>query len=161
MTKQEERLAAKYPETDTFLWHNENPKGHITGDCLFRAAAGATGLKWTEVVDAVCERMKKDARDADFSMAKWLEGSGWTRHKQPRRDDGSKYTGEQWCKWLSVNYPNGELGSIIANIGGHHIVCIKPTNHGDGMNCRYKVLDIWNSTGKCIGIWWAKGANHE
>lgn len=31
------------PETSTFHFHNENPKGRRTGDCVIRAIARATG----------------------------------------------------------------------------------------------------------------------
>ena len=37
-------------------------------------------------------------------------------------------------------------GVCVANLGGNHTVCIK-----DG-----KVLDIWDSSGGCIGNYWIK-----
>ena len=156
-TKQEQRLMRRYPETDTFLWHNVNPKGHITDDCLMRAIAGASGMSWYDVFDGLRAVMRATARVDKTALRKYLTQEGWTIRKQPRKDDGTKYTGAQFCKWLSINYPNGELGNIIADIGGHHIVCIMPTEHGDGIKCRYKVIDTWNSTGRCIGSWWTHG----
>ena len=43
--------------------------------------------------------------------------------------------------------------SFIANIGGHHMVCIKETCGLDGL---HKVHDIWNSTDGCIGNYWTR-----
>jgi hypothetical protein len=85
-----------------------------------------------------------------------LEKKGFIKQNQPRKSNNTKYTGKEFCNWLSINYPNGEIGNIVANIGGHHIVCIKPTYHGDGFNCRYKILDTWNSSDGCIGNYWIK-----
>ena len=48
MTRQQ-----KYPETKSFHWHNENPKGRITGDCRIRAIATATGMEYNNVVLAL------------------------------------------------------------------------------------------------------------
>ena len=58
--------------------------------------------------------------------------------KQPRKSDNTKYIGKEFCKMFK--------GTCVANIGGHHIVCIK-----DG-----KVHDIWDSTDGCIGNYWIK-----
>lgn len=44
--------------------------------------------------------------------------------------------------------------SFIANIGGHHMVCIKETG---GLHGSHKVHDTWNSTDGCIGNYWTKG----
>ena len=148
----------KYPETDTFLYYNANPKNRITGDCWLRAIS--TGLE--EDYNEVLMEMVQVHIDTGYEMScdkavdRYLESKGWVKHKQPRKDDNTKYTGSEWCKWLSVNFPKGETGNIICNIGGHHMVAIKPTNHGDGINSRYKVLDIWDSTYRCIGNYWTK-----
>ena len=157
-TKQEQRLMGRYPETDTFLWHNENPKGHISDDCVIRAIAGASGKDWYEVFDELNAVRRATARVDKTAIKKYLAQEGWSIRKQPRKSNGTKYTGAEFCKWLSVNYPSGELGRIIADIGGHHIVCICPVEHGRGSNCPYKVFDTWDSTGGCIGMWWTKGA---
>ena len=74
---------------------------------------------------------------------KYLESIGWIKCNQPRKLDNTKYTGSEYCKkLLEMN----ASGSILANIGGHHIVCIK--------DC--KVWDTWNSTYGCIGNYWVK-----
>jgi hypothetical protein len=80
----------------------------------------------------------------------YLKDKGWRKCSQPRKSDGTKFTGEEWCKEL--NHSIWFVGkSIVANIGGHHTVCIKEV---DG---KFKVLDHWNSTNGCIGNYWIKG----
>lgn len=155
-TKQEERLMRKYPETSTFMWHNENPKGHITGDCTIRALATGLGITWDAALDGLRQIEKRYALCDIKAIEKYLASMGWVKHKQPRHSDGTKYTGGQFAKWLSINHGDGRLGPVICTVA-NHMFCIKPTYHGDGTNCKYKVLDIWDSTGKCIGNYWTKG----
>ena len=145
-------------ETETFMFHNENPKGHRTGDCVIRAIAAAEGKTWDEVFTSLCElalKYKEMPNDKKV-YSRYLEAQGWKKYKQPRKDDNTKYTGSQWCIKMSVVNPDGAAGNVIAHIGGHHIVCIKPTNHGDGINCRYKICDTWDSSRGCIGNYWIK-----
>ena len=155
LTKQEERLRLKYPETETFLWHNENPKGHITGDCTVRAIAGATEQSWCAVLDGL-HATYRDTSDMDMkAVNKYLESCGWLKHKQPRHSNGKKFTGAELARWFSANFPDGEAGNVICSVA-NHMMCLKPTFHGDGINCRYKVIDIWNSSGKTIGNYWLR-----
>ena len=37
-------------ETATFHFHNENPKGRRTGDCVIRAIARASGDSWDDTL---------------------------------------------------------------------------------------------------------------
>lgn len=149
----------KYPETRSFMYFNANPKNRITGDCWLRAVCTGLGEDYNQVLREMVEVHLETGYELsdDKAVDRYLKSKLWTKQKQPRKDDNTKYTGKEFCDWLSVNYPKGEIGNVICNIGGHHMVAIKPTNHGDGINCRYKVLDIWNSTGGCIGNWWIKG----
>lgn len=145
----------KYPETSTFHYHNANPKGRITGDCTFRAISTATGNTWTYVVMDMAEYscLTGYAINDKKGIERYLKTEGWTKHPQPRKANGTKYTGKEFCNLL-----DGEIGgmgkSVIADIGGHHIVCIK--EHDDGRTIRFKVHDIWDSTDKCIGNYWTK-----
>ena len=142
----------KYPTTDTFVYHNENPKNRITGDCTFRAIATATGKSWEEVVMEMAELSCKTgyAINDKKGIERYLDTIGWIKEKQPRRTDGKKYTGKEFCRWLNVWC---KADAVIANLGGHHIVCIKRDVDGD-----YKVHDIANCTSKCIGNYWVKEA---
>lgn len=146
-------------ETNTFHFHNENPKGKRTGDCTLRAIAAATGKSWDEVLDGVCEiahKFKLMPGD-DKCYGRYLESLGWVKNKQPRKWDNTKYTGAEWCEEITEDYERGFsratifADNVIAHIGGHHIVCIK-LDEDD----KFKVFDTWNSTGGCIGVYWTK-----
>lgn len=152
----------KYPETGTFHFYNANPKNRITGDCRIRALAAATGLDYNLIVMALAVIQIETGYDqcANQGISILMERLGWTKHKQPRKPDGSKYTGAEFCKvqqrylqdeWTHGNeWADGIIISprIFCNIGGHHEVAII-----DG-----KVWDIWNSTDGCIGNYWTKEA---
>ena len=148
----------KYPETSTFMYYNANPKNRITGDCWLRAICSGLEEDYNEVLKEMVQVQIETGYElsCDKAVDKYLASKGWIKHKQPRKDDNTKYTGSEWCEHLSINDKKGKIGNIICNIGGHHMAVIKPTNHGDGINCRYKVLDIWNSSYKCIGNYWTK-----
>lgn len=147
------RRQEKYPETRTFHYYNANPKNRITGDCVFRAFALAMEQDYNTTVMEMAELMCKTgyAMNDSKGEAKYLELKGWVKYPQPRKADGTKYTGEEWCKYLQEDIKwgvNGELSKrVIAHIGGHHMVAII-----DG-----KVNDIWDSTDGCIGNYWVKG----
>lgn len=146
----------KYPETSSFIYFNANPKNRITGDCTFRAIS----LALNEDYNSTIMNMAKVACETGYAINdhkgidRYMKKKGWIKRSQPRKCNNLKYTGKQFCAYLSSNYPNGELGNIVANIGSHHIVCIKPTDHGDGINCRYKIHDTWDSSDGCIGNWY-------
>lgn len=148
----------KYPETASFIYYNANPKNRITGDCWLRAICTGLDQDYNETLLEMVKVQLETGYEMSCGKAveKYLENKGWIKHKQPRDWDNKKLTGGQFCKWLSINYPDGEIGNIICNIGGHHMVAIKATFSGDGFNCRYKVHDIWDSTGKCVGNYWTK-----
>lgn len=136
----------KYPETDSFVYENVNPSNRIAGDCVVRAIANAEGKSWDEVFDALCVLSRKyhEMPNDKRVYGRYLAEHGWTRCKQPRKPDGGKYTGAEFvCDF-------GFQSNVIAHIGGHHMVCIKPKGG------KYKVHDIWDSTGGCIGIFWIK-----
>lgn len=130
----------KYPNTSTFVNYNANPKGRITGDCTFRAIATALEQTWEETVMEMAELSCKTgyAINDNKGIAKYMELKGWKKMKQPRKKNNTKYTGNEFCKMFK--------GTCVANIGGHHIVCIK----------NGKVYDTWDSTEGCIGNYWVK-----
>ena len=137
MTRQE-----KYPETSTFHYYNANPKNRITTDCVVRAITTALQQDYNKIVMELAEmQCKTGYDDGDVKLYdKYLQSKGWTKHKQPRKPDGTKYTGKEFCK-RARRYER-----YIANIGGHHVVAI----------VNGKVNDIWDSTEGCIGNYWTK-----
>ena len=139
----------KYKDTATFHFHNQNPKNRFTCDCVKRAISFATGIPYNEVVMALADYQCQTGLDESEKRLyeRYLKALGWVKHPQPRKDDGTKYTGAQFCKHLKTLNP----GKIIAHIGGHHIVAISP------IEGRYKVCDTWDSTKGCIGNYWTKG----
>lgn len=134
----------KYPETKTFHYYNANPKNRITGDCVVRAICTALKKPYEEVYRELLESCLKSGYSiaSKENYSKYLELQGWVKQKQPRKSDGTKYTGKEFCKKLA-----NKNQTYIAHIGGHHIVAIV-----DG-----KVNDIWDSTDGCIGNYWTNG----
>ena len=143
MTRQE-----KYRDTTTFKFYNANPKGRITGDCVIRAISTATGKNYWQVLDDLYVLNKATGYILNEKQCydKYLEMTGWKKQKQPRKSNNTKYTGEEFCRFIQERLAAGDkrYQSIIAHVGGHHIVAI--------INGR--IHDIWNSTGGCIGNYW-------
>lgn len=151
----------KYPDTPTFHYHNANPKNRITGDCRIRAISVACEIPYNQVVMDLARIQCETGYDqtANQGISILMKEYGWTKHPQPRKPDGTKYTGKQFCeiiqKWLDdkevhgMEWYDGIIISprIFCNIGGRHEVAII-----DG-----RVWDHWNSTGGCIGNYWTKG----
>lgn len=154
----EEKRRAKHPNTSTFFYHNANPKRKITTDCVIRALSVGMEKPYNDVVMEMAQFQCETGFDMSSTegIDRYLKKNGWTRCKQPKKEDGTKYTGKEFC--LKVQHPlrieelnlcggkDYNWHNIIADLGGHHIVAII-----DGM-----VYDIWNSTGGCIGIVWVK-----
>ena len=144
----------KYQDTSTFHFFNANPKGRITGDCTFRAVSTALGQSWEETVMDMARFSCKTGYSINDKkgIERYLASKGWIRMPQPKKTDNTKYTGKEFCREISSNVLY--LGkSVIADIGGHHIVCIKEM---DGLHGTHKVWDTWDSTDKCIGNYWVK-----
>lgn len=148
MTRQQ-----KYPETSTFHYHNENPHNRITTDCVIRAISTATEIPYNQVVMEMAElQCKTGYDDGDTKLYDlYLKSKGWHKCKQPRKADGTKYTGKEFCEMADKRFDLLDR-SIIANIGGGHVVCIKANTFQEG----HKVYDIWNCTHKTIGNYWIK-----
>ena len=142
----------KYPNTRTFRFHNANPKNRITGDCVTRALCTALEIPYNQCVMEQAEVQCKTGYDNATAQGidYYLKTYGWVKHPQPRKPDGTKYTGKEWCERLQEDIvwaTNGKsLKRIVANIGGHHTVAII-----DG-----KVFDHWDCTDGCIGNYWVK-----
>ena len=134
------RRASKYPDTDTFTYHNANPKNRITGDCVYRAIAKALDIDWKEVVlelaKLACETGQSPASDKNFGL--FLERHGFTKCKQPKQPSGKKFTGAEFVRCHNE--------TIVMNIGSHHVSCAVGG----------KIHDIWDCSHKCVGVYWIK-----
>ena len=132
----------RFPDTPTFHWYNANPHNKLSDDCVVRAICTALSQSWEQTVRELTEIGIKYGYMCDDVKCyeKYLAQKGWIKHKQPKKADGTKYTGKEFCMNCSTNK------NYIAHIGGHHIVAI----------IEGQVWDIWNSTGGCIGNYWTK-----
>lgn len=140
----------KYPDTEFFHYFNANPKKRITGDCTFRAIATAMEKPWEDVVMEMAEMSCRTgyAINDKKGIERYLAEQGWVKHKQPKWNGTLKFTGDMFCLNIQdgAEFEHLQGKNIIANIGGHHITCIKNA----------KIHDIWDCTGKCIGNYWTK-----
>ena len=117
-----------------------------------RAIARATGIDYNEVVMELARLQVTTGYAEPYD--KYLASLGWVKMRQPRKEDNTKYTGEEFCeiqqrcldRGINLGYEFIISDRIIAHIGGNHIVAIM-----DGV-----VNDIWDSTDGCIGNYWVK-----
>lgn len=155
--KTNERLKKKYPDTDTFHFHNANPKGKITPDCSIRAISTVLQQSWEQTLREMTELSIKTGYfiNENKCINKYMQSKGFVLCKQPRKDDNTKYTGTEFCRTLmhpiysedlKLTTKVFEINRILANIGGHHIVAIMSG----------QVWDTWNSTNGTIGKVWVK-----
>ena len=147
MTTKELNRKKKYPDTTTFHWHNANPHGVITGDCVTRAISVALDIDYNiAVMMGAIAQIKTGYDNATAQGIDYIVGEcGWVKMKQPRKSNNRKYTGKEFCRAIKKGvFPELQGKRIIANIGGHHTVAIV-----DG-----KVWDTWDSTDGCIGNYW-------
>lgn len=139
----------KYPDTYTFHYFNANPKNRITGDCSFRAIATGLNQDYNKTVMEMAEMMCKTGYALNDAKGeeRYLESKGWIKMPQPRKADNTKYTGEEFCRWLDKN--DNRNKRIICHIGGNHTVCIVKED-------LFRIWDTWNSSNGCIGNYWVK-----
>lgn len=152
---QEQRRRQKYPDTYYFHYHNANPKGRVTTDCVIRAISVVLEKPYEDVLMEMAHLQCKTGYDMSENTCidKYMTLNGWTRVKQPRKDDNTKFTGKEFCYALThpiyradLRFPDLEVNRVLAHIGGHHIVAI----------VEGQIWDIWNSAGGCIGQCWVK-----
>ena len=127
-------------DTETFKYYNANPNNNHVADCVVRAISTALNQSWEQTYSELCMLGLEmySMPNSKEVYTKYIESKGWKRCKQPRKFDNTKYTGKEFTKVIK--------GTVLAHIGGHHIVCIKGG----------KVLDTWDSTNGCIGNYWIK-----
>ena len=141
LTKREERIRAKYPETETFKWHNVNFKGKITGDCVVRAIALASGIDWKTEIMREANFDINTGYIARSDVAKYLEYiGGWEKHKMPKHEDGTRYTVRELAEELK-----NEPCPVIVSVA-NHLTCV----------VNGQIRDLWDCGYKCVGNYWTK-----
>lgn len=127
-------------DTEAFHFHNENPKGQRSSDCVIRAIARATGKTWLAVYDGLSKlaRQNYTVLNDPKLYPKYLEQLGWVKHKQPRKLDNTKYTGAEFAKIVGRD--------CVVSIGSHHLSCIVGG----------KVNDTWDCSDRCVGNYWTE-----
>lgn len=142
MTRQE-----KYPETMAFHFYNANPKNRFGSDCVIRAICTALQQSWEQTVKELTEISLKTGYvlNDPHCFKRYLKEKGWVMNKQPRKSDGTKFTGYEFCAVLQ-DCDYAPFMNIVANIGGNHTVAI----------VNGKVNDTWDSTDGCIGNFWTQ-----
>jgi hypothetical protein len=156
MTMNEKRQK-KYPDTDYFHFYNANPKGKMTTDCVVRAITTALNQPYDQTLREMVDMTIKTGYmlNENKGIDTYMKSKGWTKCKQPKKDDGTKYTGKEFCRTLihpiyseelQLTNKSFEMNRVLANIGGHHIVAIMSG----------QIWDTWNSADGSIGIVWVK-----
>ena len=150
-----EKRRLKYPDTKVFHYHNANPKNKVTTDCVIRAICTALEESYEKVtMELASYQCKTGLHMADPKCyGKYMESKGWVRVKQPKKYDGRKYTGAEFCNILfhpiyseELGLPDCNMQRILANIGTHHAVAIMGG----------QIWDIWDSSDGAIGQVWVK-----
>lgn len=127
-----------------FYERNRNPKHHRTGDCTTRALAGALGVSWEE---ALTEQYHKAiAFKLDYTDKKVIDAvlaaHGFTKMKQPRKANGTKYT-------------VAELDKLTTKAERDRGVYVRVANHDTVVIGDY-IEDTWDCGCKTIGNYWIK-----
>ena len=140
-----------------FKYRNANPEDKRTGDCIMRAVSAATDISWEDAVRGLC-RIAIDKHIAPQDPAaerELLKRLGFEKLKQPKKANGKKLTGREFCAWLDTQVLLGTVPAnarIVANIGAHHVVAVLRDSSG-----HFRVNDTWDCSTRCVGSWWMRG----
>lgn len=128
-----------------FQYVNVNPKGRKTGDCSTRALVGVLGITYEQALKMQCQEAIKSCYGITDKQVieRVLKKFGFVKMKQPRKEDGKKYTVGELDEILTKKQL--EEG-VLVTVARHH-TCIKN-------GC---VQDIWDCRGKTVGNYYVKG----
>lgn len=115
---------------------NVNPKNRRTGDCSTRALVGVLGITYEEALRLQCEESLRSFYDPTSKqvMEKILNKFGYVKMKQPRKQDGRKYTVAELDEIIPANIRNK---GVLVTVVNHH-TCIIGMCVQDIWDCRYK-----------------------
>ena len=134
------RRQEKYPDTNIFKYHNQNPHNKITGDCVVRAISFALDIPYNDVVMEIAKFQCKTGYQVNYHR----EGAflkkvyGIEQCKQLKHYDNTKYTLKEFIE----EKPKGVYLVLLP----HHMTVIK-----NGVN--YDIWDCTKSTRK-TGVYW-------
>lgn len=123
---------------------NVNPKHRKTGDCSTRALVGTLGISYEEALKYQYEEAVKSCYGITGKqvMEGVLKRFGYVKMKQPRKDNGKKYTVGEMDKILS---PMEMYEGVLVTVANHHTCIIKGN-----------VLDIWDCRDMSVGNYYVK-----
>ena len=101
-----------------YIYYNPNPNNKLVGDCVIRAIAKATGKRWDEVYDEVCE-VGKTVKDMPSSNSVWgtyLKHQGFKRHIIPNYCPDC-YSVKDFCR-------DNPQGIFILGLDGHVVTAM-------------------------------------
>ena len=126
----------------SYQLRNENPKNRKTADCTIRALTTATGKPYLEVYKELFEISVKTGYMINTKQVeeRFLEAHGFTKYKQPRKYDNTKYK-------------VGEIDSLL--FCENAVVVISLANH---LTCVYHgtLYDLWDCRRKTISNYYVK-----
>lgn len=123
---------------------NVNPKGKKTGDCSTRALAPLINLTWEEtLLKQVESAIKTGYEPADRRTIERVAAQyGFSKHKQPRKLDNTKYLVREMDKVLTKK----QLKAGVVVNAANHYVFIKDDYY----------QDTWESGWKTVGNYYGK-----
>lgn len=120
--------------------NNANPKNKKTSDCVIRAITLATGKDYYEVLDEIILVSKKTGFMITDKkcIEKYLEQLGYTKYKQPRKLNNTKYLVGEIMEVTKAK-------NVIVSCAGHLTVVVNGV-----------LNDIWDCRYKCISNYYVK-----
>lgn len=125
-----------------FKKFNMNPKNKNTTDCVIRSLACAMDTTWDDMLQYAFEftsRTKIMFCETN-AIKSLLKEKGWKKQPMPKRDDGTKYSIEEFVETLA-NKDETYIISIRS-----HITVIK----------NLTLLDTWDCSDYKMGNYWIK-----
>lgn len=137
-------LGAKMPSSNWYPF-NANPKQKKCGDCVIRAISVALDMTWEDTIRDMTEfGIKKGYIINDQKLYPlYLKEKGFIEMKEPRSSSNLKMSVNETIRKGYFK----ESDVVVANVGSHHVVCIK----------NKMVLDTWDSTNQTMHKYWIKG----
>jgi len=122
-----------------YVYHNANPKGKKTTDCVIRALTVAIGIPYEQVLKELYETQLKTGYCLldKHCFERVLDAHGFIKVKQPKKWDGTKYLVRE------IDSLTGKR--CVISMANHLTAAIDGSIH-----------DIWDCRRKTIGNYWVK-----